>query len=206
MSADAAVYCILCGVRLEPIHRFCWSCGAERWSPDASGTAAEAAEPEAEAAEPAEPAAEAERPPPVPGTPVFVAAPPAASKGPAVSLGLLPWLYAAGAVLFLVEATQQLALALSSDWRGEFLARLGQQGIRAPMQQQVLTVDLVILIGGSVCAAVLHGVAFYGLRRRRRWGWIAALVVASLWSLLIVGIPVVIRLVNRNVRQAFGVD
>jgi hypothetical protein len=31
-------------------------------------------------------------------------------------------------------------------------------------------------------------------------------VVASFWSLIIVGIPVLLRLVNRNVRQAFGVD
>jgi len=30
--------------------------------------------------------------------------------------------------------------------------------------------------------------------------------VAALWSLLIVGIPVLLRLVDRNVRQAFGVD
>jgi hypothetical protein len=74
------------------------------------------------------------------------------------------------------------------------------------MQRGVLAIYWVILIGGSLVAAALHGTAFYGLRRFRRWGWIAALVVASLWSLLIVGIPVLVRLVNRNVRQAYGVD
>jgi hypothetical protein len=74
------------------------------------------------------------------------------------------------------------------------------------VQGDVLTAYWIVLIGGSLVAAGLHGAAFYGLRRFRRWGWIAAVVVAALWSLLIVGIPVLIRLVSRNVRQAFGVD
>jgi hypothetical protein len=124
----------------------------------------------------------------------------------AVSLGLLPWFYAAGAVLFLIYATQGLAALVSPSGRAQLLAELARQGVASSMQEGVLAIYWVILIGGSLAAAALHGTAFYGLRRFRRWGWIAALVVASLWSLLIVGIPVLVRLVNRNVRQAYGVD
>ena len=74
------------------------------------------------------------------------------------------------------------------------------------MQSQYLAVYFVAFIGGSLVAAALHGAAFYGLRQLRRWGWISAVVVASLWSLIIVGIPVLLKLVNPKVRQAFGID
>jgi hypothetical protein len=191
VATEGTGYCINCGARLESVHRFCWSCGAARWTP------------ESEPARPAEP----ERAPPTPGTSVFNPRPatpvPAA---PVTSLGLLPWFYAAGAVLFLVEATQVLAYLLSPGGRSQLSAELSRQGIGASMQGEVLAGYAVFLVGGSLVAAALHGAAFYGLRRFRRWGWIAAVVVAALWSLLIVGIPVLVRLVSRNVRQAFGVD
>jgi hypothetical protein len=130
---------------------------------------------------------------------------PASARTEGFSLGLLPWLYAAGAVVFLIEATQILAYLLSPGGRAQLLDDLTKQGVAPSMQGDVLIVYWVIL-AGSVIAAGLHGTAFYGLRRFRRWGWIAAVVVAALWSLVIVGIPVLVRLVNRNVRQAFGVD
>jgi len=122
------------------------------------------------------------------------------------SLGLLPWFYAAGAVFFLIQATQALAQVLSPAARSEFAAELARQGFGSTMQPDVVTAYWLVLIAGCLVAAGLHSMAFYGLRRRRRWGWIAALVVAALWSLLIVGIPVLVRLVSRNIRQAFGVD
>lgn len=192
MGTDGTGYCIHCGARLEAVHRFCWNCGAARWTPDS---------------EPVRPAPEPERAPPTPGTNVFAARPPAPSApAPVTSLGLLPWFYAAGAVLFLVEATQVLAYLLSPGGRGQLTAELSRQGVAQSMQAEVLAGYAVFLVGGSLVAAALHGTAFYGLRRFRRWGWIAAVVVAALWSLLIVGIPVLVRLVSRNVRQAFGVD
>jgi hypothetical protein len=184
-------YCIQCGSRLDAGHRFCWSCGAARWAPDADQATRRPA---------------GDRAPPTPGTNVFGARPAARPDPPVASLGLLPWLYAAGAVVFLVEATQGLAYLLSSGGRSQLMAELTRQGIPASMQGDVLTAYWVILIGGSLVGAALHGAAFYGLRRFRRWGWIAAVVVAALWSLLIVGIPVLVRLVNRDVRRAFGVD
>jgi hypothetical protein len=194
VAPEEAVYCIHCGSRLDAGHRFCWSCGAPRWTPDP-----------AEA--PTAPAGE--RAPPTPGTQVFSqAAPavPAQARVPAPGLGLLPWLYAAGAVVFLVEATQGLAYLASAGGRAQLTAELTKQGVPAAMQGDVLTAYWVILIGGSLVGAALHGAAFYGLRRSRRWGWIAAVVVAALWSLVIVGIPVLVRLVNRDVRRSFGVD
>jgi len=190
MAIEGSGFCIHCGARLEAVHRFCWSCGAARWTPET---------------EPAPAAPEPERAPPTPGTSVFNPRP-AAAVPPVTSLGLLPWFYAAGAVLFLIEATQVLAYLLSPGGRGQLEAELARQGIAASMQGEVLAGYGIFIVGGSLVAAALHGAAFYGLRRFRRWGWIAAVVVAALWSLLIVGIPVLVRLVNRGVRQAFGVD
>jgi hypothetical protein len=183
-------FCIHCGARLEAVHRFCWNCGAARWTPEGEANA---------------PAPQPERAPPTPGTSVF-ARPPATTVTPVTNLGLLPWFYAAGAVLFLVEATQVLAYLLSPGGRSQLAAELSRQGVAASVQGEVLAGYAVFLVGGSLVAAALHGTAFYGLRRFRRWGWIAAVVVAALWSLLIVGIPVLVRLVSRGVRQAFGVD
>ena len=190
VADDRTWYCILCGARLEPVHRFCWSCGAPRWSPEPGGPM---------------PTPPAERAPPVPGTQVF-GSPAARRTETRVSLGLLPWLYAVGAVFFLVQATQGAAYLLSPGGRAQLTAELVRQGVSASTQQGFLAVYWVIIVGGSLVAAVLHAAAFYGLRRFRRWGWLAAVVVAALWSLLIVGIPVLLRLVNRSVRQAFGVD
>ncbi len=203
MAQERAWYCIHCGALLNTAHRFCWSCGSARWTPEPGE--ADAAPPERE------PELPGERPPPVPGTPVFdrrpAAAPaPAPAAAPGTGLGLLPWLYAAGAILFLVEATQGLAGLASPAARAQLADELGRQGVAASMRPGILTAYWVILLGGSLVAAALHGTAFYGLRHRRRWGWISAVVVAGLWSLLIVGIPVLVRLVNRDVRQTFGVD
>jgi hypothetical protein len=51
---------------------------------------------------------------------------------------------------------------------------------------------------------VLHATAYFGLKKLRLWGWIAALVVAVAWSLVLVGIPVLVVLLQRPTRQAFG--
>ena len=190
-------HCISCGARLDASHRFCWSCGAPRWAPG------EADQPAGAADEPAPNPPPAERPPPTPGTSVFQSRSVPVQRP---NLGLLPWLYAAGAILLLTQATQGLASFLSPSGRAQLIAELSRAGVAAPMRPWILTVYLIVFIGGFLVAAALHGAAFYGLRRFRRWGWISAVVVAALWSLLIVGIPVLLRLVDRNVRQAFGVD
>jgi hypothetical protein len=187
-------YCVNCGARLEASHRFCWNCGTARWTPP----------PAPAHPAPAPPGAEGERPPPGAGTPVFTGRPAAAParRGP----GLLPWFFAAGAVFFLIEATEGLASLVSPDGRAQLLAELARQGVSTSMRESVLAAYWVIFIGGSLVAAALHGVAFHGLRRLRRWGWVSALVVAAGWSLVIVGIPILVRLMSRSVRGAFGID
>jgi hypothetical protein len=119
---------------------------------------------------------------------------------------VLPWLYAAGAVFFLVWATQALALLLAPAGQSQLIAEMGRQGVPADARATVLIIYGAVVIGAALTAAGLHAGAFYGLRRRRWWGWLAAVIVAGFWSLLIVGLPVLLKLVRRNVRQAFGVE
>lgn len=193
MANQGSGFCIGCGAGLEPGHRYCWRCGCARWQ-----AADDEAGPEASPSAP-----DVTRPPPVAGTPAFQEVQQAARPP---RLGLLPWFYGAGAVVFLVNLTQGLAYFLSPTQRSLMMTELGERGIPAGQQPALLTAYGVILLGGAAIAVILHAAAFYGLRRRRRWGWLSAVVVAAFWSLLIVGIPVLVRLVHRDVRRAFGVD
>jgi hypothetical protein len=183
----------MCGVELNPDHRFCWSCGAPRWTPEAeagSGTGAGPAE---------------QRPPPVPGTPALTPTlPPRAQRS--ASLGPLPWFFAAGSIFFLVWSTEALAYFLSPTGRGQALDELAKQGYSGSTKIWGLALQAFFALGLGLMAAALHAAAFYGLRRLRRWGWLAAVVVAGFWSLLLVGIPVLRRLLSPPVRHAYGVD
>ena len=123
-----------------------------------------------------------------------------------VSLGLLPWFYAAGAVFFLVWATQALAYFLSPTGRAQLMSDIAKQGYTTSQQPWVLVAQGFFVLGVAVIAAGLHAVAFEGLRRLRRWGWLAAVIIAAFWSLLVVGIPVLRRLLSSPVRHAYGVD
>jgi hypothetical protein len=109
-------------------------------------------------------------------------------------------------VFFLVWATQALAYLLAPSGRLQLTTELARQGVGRDNQAMFLLIYGAGLIGVALVAVGLHAAAFYGLRRRRWWGWLAAVVVAGFWSLLIVGIPVLLRLVSRNVREAFETD
>lgn len=182
-----------CGAQLEPVHHFCWNCGARRWSPPdpAANPPTQVTEPPTASPAPAAAPTTAVRPKPA---------------GRRAELGVLPWLYAGGAVFFLVWGTQALALVVAPAGRSQLLTEMGRQGVPANARPTLLLLYGALLIGAAVAAAGLHAAAFYGLRRMRWWGWLAAVVVAGFWSLLIVGLPVLLRLVSRNVREAFGVD
>jgi hypothetical protein len=175
--SDETVYCIECGVRLEQGHRYCSSCGAERWDPPAGMAGGPAPAP---VAAPAQPPAAALR----------------------ASLGMLSWVYASGAVIALIFATQSLAYFLAPHGRGQMVAVMVQQGIPATSQPLLLAIYALLLVGLPLLVAGLHGLGFYGLRRLARWGWLAAVVVAACWSLVLVGIPVLIRLLQPEVRRA----
>jgi biotin transporter BioY len=56
-----------------------------------------------------------------------------------------------------------------------------------------------------IVAAALHATAYFGLRARKPWGWIAAVIVAAAWSLLLIGIPVLVLLIRSNTRHAYGI-
>jgi hypothetical protein len=126
-----------------------------------------------------------------------------ASRGSA--LGPLPWFYAAGAVLFLVWATQTLAILVSAVGRSQLAAELASQGYPAESRSLLVAAYGVVVLVWLLLAAGLHAAAFYGLRSVRRWGWLAAVLIAGGWSLLLVGVPVLRRLVSRGVRETYGV-
>ena len=116
-------------------------------------------------------------------------------------IGLLPWVYAAGAVGLLVFATQQAAMVLAPAGRAELYQTFGQRGVPS-VDMGLMVVDYaVMVVGVPILGAVFHALAFYGLRRMTRWGWIFAVVVASVWSLVLLGIPFLVRLLNPEVRQ-----
>jgi hypothetical protein len=64
----------------------------------------------------------------------------------------------------------------------------------------------VIVVGVELAAAILHGAAYYGLRAYRTWGWVVALVVSAAWSVVLLGIPILLFLLRRPVRQAYGIS
>jgi hypothetical protein len=126
---------------------------------------------------------------------------PATSATTAVSLGSLPAIYAMGAIWFLVMATLALATLVSPHGRGQVVGP--NASLASPAHLLILfAFELIVL---PVMLAVLHGVAYYGLRRTARWGWLAAVVVAGCWSLVLLGIPVLIRLLQADIRRAFRV-
>jgi hypothetical protein len=176
-------YCISCGETLDPEHRFCPRCGAERWTPEE---------------EPVE-----SRPPPGAGSQTFT---PASPREPAVPrLRWLPFVFAAGAVFWLVELAQFAAIVAAPAGRDQLQQALLNAGIKQDISS-VLVVESVLVFVFEGAAAALHAAAYFGLRKLRPWGWIAAVIVSAAWSLVIVGIPVLVILMRRATRQTFGIS
>ena len=46
------------------------------------------------------------------------------------------------------------------------------------LRPSAVVISGFIFIGMALVAVGLHAAAFYGLRRKARWGWLAAVVVA----------------------------
>src|SRR6185312_16289760 len=121
-----------------------------------------------------------------------IAAPKAVSPRPdplgevdASRLRWLPFLFAAGAVFWLVELAQFAAIVAAPAGRDQLVQALQQTGISG---------DMTTLLIIDIAAAGLHATAYFGLKARRPWGWIAAVVVSALWSLILLGIPVLVLL------------
>ena len=116
----------------------------------------------------------------------------------------LPYAFAAGAVFWLIELTRFAAFVLHPAGRDQ----LYQPYLKAGLVRDATTlvvVEAAIIIGIEATAAALHATAYYGLRRWRPWGWIAAVMVASAWSLILIGIPLLVFLLQRETRNAYGI-
>jgi hypothetical protein len=181
---DIAVpFCIGCGLELQGEHRFCPRCGAERWTPPGE--------------------APANRPPPGAGTQPF--APVTIRRTPTTGLRWLPFVFAAGAVFWLVQVVQFSAIALAPAGRDQLRQALVQAGVTADLSTYlVVQVALVFLVEGV--AVALHAGAYFGLRARKPWGWITAVIVAAAWSLVLIGIPILVVLLRRTTRTAYGIS
>ena len=131
--------------------------------------------------------------------------PPPGRPAPNPRLRLLPYLFAAGAIFWLVELTQSAARAAAPVWRDQLQLALKNAGITHDLSS-ILVVYLVAILVFEATAAALHGAAYYGLRSRRAWGWILAVIVAGAWSLVLVGIPVLVLLFRRQTREAYGIS
>ena len=115
----------------------------------------------------------------------------------------LPYLFAAGAVLWLVELTRFAAYLVAPAGREVLKQALIDGGITRNLDSTLTTESVLIFFLGTA-AVVLHAAAYYGLKRLRVWGWITAVIVSSGWSLVIVGIPILVLLLRRSTREAYG--
>ena len=127
-----------------------------------------------------------------------------AQTSPGNRLRRLPYLYAVGAILCLVQLTQFAAYLAAPAGRQALEQTLANAGFAANAHS-MLVVESVLIVFAEASAAALHAAAFYGLRRFRPWGWVSAIIVAGLWSVVVIGIPVFVFLLRRQTRAAYGV-
>jgi hypothetical protein len=186
-TPPGAGYCISCGERLDPGHRFCPACGTARWMPET----------------PAPPAGQL--PPPAPGTPARVPPPTVQPLPEATPVPGLAWLFGAGAVVWLVSLAQLGGFLAASKGRAQLVDSLVKSGYSASDAASLFWIYAVLMVALALVASGLHATAFYGLRARRRWGWLAAVTVAGAWSLVLVGIPILAVLLRPSTRRAYGV-
>ena len=145
------------------------------------------------------------RPPPGAGSQSFEPAPP---KRPAQvqpgGLRWLPFIFGAGAVFWLVQLAQFAAIVAAPAGRDQLHQALVQAGVKGDLST-LLVFEAVLVFFFVIVAAALHAIAYFGLKARKPWGWIAAVIVAAGWSLLLIGIPVLILLIRSGTRHAYGI-
>src|SRR6476646_12162271 len=131
------------------------------------------------------------RPPPGAGSQPFE---PNAPK-PATPAGLrwLPIIFGAGAVFWLVQLAQFAAIVAAPAGRDQLHQALVQAGVKGDLAT-LLVFEAILVFFFVIVAAALHATAYFGLKARKPWGWIAGVIVAAAWSLLLVGIPVLVLL------------
>ena len=128
-------------------------------------------------------------------------------QGSAPSAGLrwLPYVFAAGAIFWLVELTRFAAYLAAPAGRQVLEQALINSGVSGNVHG-ILVAEAVLIFFIGLCAAALHAAAYYGLKRVRLWGWITAVMVSGAWSLVLLGIPILVLLLRKSTRDIYGVS
>ena len=121
-----------------------------------------------------------------------------------VGLRWLPFVFGAGAVFWLVQLAQFAAIVAAPAGRDQLHQALVQAGVKGDLST-LLVFEAILVFFFVIVAAALHATAYFGLKARKPWGWIAAVIVAAAWSLLLVGIPVLVLLIRSNTRHSYGI-
>lgn len=183
MATPGAGFCIACGATLDARHRFCWNCGTARWTPSVDPAAV--------------------RPPPGPGTAPFE---PAAQQAPGTTTGLtLLWIFfGAWAIYWLISLAVNGAQVAAPKGRAELFSNLVKAGMSPDQLSLFFPIFITLQVAVPAGFAAAHGAAFFGLRRRTPAGWVTAVVLAGLWSVVLVGIPLLYVLMRPSTRRACG--
>ena len=128
------------------------------------------------------------------------------TEDPRPRLRALRIFFAAAAVFWLINLAQGLALFLAPNGRAQLAQQLSQSGVPQTTLSETLMLSAVFTVLILVGGAAINAAAFYGLGLRRPAGWVAAVLAAVMWSLVLVGIPVLYLLMKRSTRRACGVD
>ena len=126
-------------------------------------------------------------------------------SSPRPSLRWLPYLFAAGAVFWLVELTRFGAYLAAPAGRALLEDTLVKGGVTGNVSA-ILAMESVLVFFFGLSAAVLHAAAYYGLKRLRAWGWVTAVIASAGWSIVLLGIPVLVLLLRRSTRQVYGIS
>ena len=143
------------------------------------------------------------RPPPGAGSQSFDPVPP--KPVPPPSLRWLPLIFGAGAIFWLVQLAQFAAVVAAPAGRDRMRQTVEQAGAAGGEVSTWIAVEIVVGLFFVIAAAALHASAYFGLRRREPWGWITAVIVAAAWSLVLVGIPVLVVLVRSSTRRVYEI-
>lgn len=115
------------------------------------------------------------------------------------------WIFfGAWTIYWLVSLAVNGAHVAAPKGRAELLAELIQVGISRDQIRTYFPVFAGLQVAIPAGFAAAHGAAFLGLRRRSRAGWVAAVVLAGLWSVVLIGIPLLYMLMRPSTRRACG--
>ena len=121
-----------------------------------------------------------------------------------VGLRWLPFVFAAGAVFWLIYLAEFAATLAAPAGRDQLHQTLVQDGVKGDLSAFIVIYAIVGFLF-TIVAASLHATAYFGLKARKSWGWIVAVIVAGAWSLILIGIPVLVVLMRSSTRHAYGI-